>query len=197
MQIAPHPQYDRLRRLIAASHPGQRCYRRAYRCVELPWARPKYLVSGEGTRRFGGRWMRRGITEVVHAASTEALALKEARGAFAFYGIGRPRARPRVSVELEVRLEEMLDLAASPGVLGPFTIEEMLGEDWRSLNAGGRESLSQAAGRAAWECGFTGLVVPSARDRRARNLVWFPSNLSGGSVVEISGRTDLERWLAD
>lgn len=197
MNLAFHPQSERLQGLIGGAECTTPWKGRVYRCVELAWARPSYLVSGEGTRRFGGRWMSPGTTEAVHAATSEALALKESGGIFGNYGINRPRATPRVSVELTVSLSQIWAITRAAEVLAPGLLDELLCEDWRTCNQHGQESLGQALGRLVWEGGLEGLLVPSARDRRGRNLIWFPSALADDSVVEISGRTDLEQWLAD
>ena len=197
MKIQPHPHFDRLRRRVAAAETVDAWNGRIYRCVELAWARPEYLISGEGTRKHGSRWMQPGITEVVHAASTEALALRESRAILDYYGIERPRLTPRVSVELEIGLQRVLKLTRAEELLSPYSGEELLSEDWRKLNHQGRESLAQAVGRAAWECHYEGLWVPSVRDRRCRNLIWFPGSLEKESRCEISGQKELEKWITD
>lgn len=57
--------------------------------------------------------------------------------------------------------------------------------DWRSDNAVGTESLTQALGRAAFESGMHGIIVPSAVRRRFRNLNVFPSRLDADSRLMI------------
>ena len=193
-----HPRFADLLRSIrdAADRIGP-WEKRVYRAVELPWAHPAYLVSGEGTQKHGGRWMHAGITPVAHAAMTEALAIKESRRAFDYYGIRKPRNNPRVSVEIEVRLKRVLQLAPVESVFPNIASGELLAEDWEKVNGKGRETLAQAIGRAAWKAGLDGLVVPSSRDKRGRNLVWFPSNLRAGSSCAITGRHELEEWITD
>lgn len=197
MTIADHPRFARL--LIDVRNAKEICAWRGtvFRCVELRWARPNYLVTGEGTRRHGSRWMRPAVTEVVHAASTESLALKESRRNLSYYAIGKPLPAPRASVGMELHLRKVLDLRQPERAMPTLILEELLSEDWRKLNAGGRESLGQAVGRAAWEAGLEGLLVPSAVDRRSRNLIWFPGSLGTGSGCVVSGRTELEQWLVD
>lgn len=196
--VQPHPRFAEVRRLIAAGASlWQPWEGRVFRAVEIAWARPEYLVSGEGTRVHGGRWMRAGVAAVVHGASSEAIAIKESRRAFEYYGIRRPRNNPRVSVEIEVSLRQTLRLCPVEEVMPGFSGDEILAEDWEKLNGKGFETLAQAIGRAAWECRLEGLLVPSARDRRGRNLVWFPGNLGKHSVCRISGQADLRDGIAD
>ncbi len=192
-----HPRFADLLRGVkdAVRHVGP-WEGRVFRAVELEWARPEYLISGEGTRKHGGRWMYAGIAPVAHAAMTEALAIKESRRAFAYYGISKPRNNPRVSVEIEVKLKRVLRLSPVETIFSNLSNEELLLEDWEKVSGKGRETLAQAIGRAAWKSGLEGMVVPSARDRRSRNLVWFPANFHAGSACSISGRHKLEKWIA-
>lgn len=192
-----HPRFsDLLQGIKAASDAVGPWEGRVFRAVELRWARPEYLISGEGTRKHGGRWMHAGITPVAHAALTEALAIKESRGVFQYYGIKRPRNNPRVSVEIEVRFNKVLRLAPAETVFPNLTTGELLSEDWEKVNGKGQETLAQASGRATWMSGLEAILVPSARDRRSRNIIWFPDNLQANSVCRISGRHELENWIA-
>jgi hypothetical protein len=68
----------------------------------------------------------------------------------------------------------------------------LLDEDWLAIQQGGQESWTQAIGRGAFEAGFEGLIVPSARDRpNGENLVIFPTNLRRGSRIDVIGKEDL------
>jgi hypothetical protein len=46
------------------------------------------------------------------------------------------------------------------------------------------------------DLGFEGLIVPSAQDKRGRNLIWFPDQLLAESRISISGEKQLKQWLA-
>jgi RES domain-containing protein len=83
-----------------------------YRCVDLKWARPEYLITGEGTKRHGSRWIAKDMTPLVYAASTEAIALKEAKQNFQRYGIKPHKNKPRVIVEIHVSLQKIVGLLA-------------------------------------------------------------------------------------
>lgn len=61
----------------------------------------------------------------------------------------------------------------------------MIGCDWRCENAAGQEALPQTMGRAAFELGAHGIIVPSAVKRTFKNLNVFPDNLSGASQLKI------------
>jgi hypothetical protein len=107
-----------------------------------------------------------------------------------------PKNNPRVNVELIVRLSHVIDLTKLHSVLDSPTIQEMLCEDWEKLNARGNETIAQAFGRAIRDINAEGLITPSARDRRGRNLIWFPDDLHPKSQIQIVGKEKLEQWLA-
>lgn len=193
-----HPRYPDLLSLLrgAAGSLTREWHGPVHRCVAVKWSRPEHLISGEGTKICGSRWMRPGVTPVVYASSTETVALKESRRPLKHFGIRKPRAAPRVLVELEADLEKVAELSAIDRLLPWPGLDELLAEDWEKINAGGAETLSQAFGRALWSLGFSGLVVPSVRDRRGRNLIWFPGNLGENDEIRISGESALRDWIA-
>ena len=195
--LVEHPGYGRLISSLRSSLPAIRETWEApvYRCVELRWARPSYLISGEGTRVYGSRWIRPGFQNVVHASSTESIALKESRRNFTRFQVEKPRMTPRVVVQISGSFSKFVNLFKAAQSLDWLTLDELLREDWMEVNQRGYETLSQSFGRAAFELGMEGLIVPSTVDRRGRNLVWFPANLSPASRPEISGQSELERWL--
>lgn len=139
--------------------------------------------------------MQKGLTPAVYAASTEAIALKEVRHNFSLYGV-KPRQNPRVLIDLELDLNAIIPMPAVLEDLPWPSLDELLDEDWEAVNDSGMESLSQAFGRALWELEYEGLRVPSTRDRRGSNLVWFPERLKPESEITIVGKAELNRWIA-
>lgn len=101
----------------------------AFRCVEPRWPRPEYLITGEGTMKNSGRWMRKGIASAVYASASELIALKEAKHNFTRYGI-TPRRKPRVVVELEVSLRSIVSLRSLFKKLSWPSPDELFEEDW-------------------------------------------------------------------
>lgn len=196
--IKPHPAFKYLRSHLKKSEHALTAQWQGpvYRCVELEWAHPEYLITGEGTRQRGSRWMQPNRCRVVHAASTDTIALKESRRVYDYYGIRKARNNPRVCVELMVQLQRLVDLTRLKTIMDSPTLEEMLNEDWEKLNGSRVETVAQSLGRAILELDYEGLIAPSSRDRRGRNLVWFPSELLAGSEIKIVGREKLKQWLA-
>ena len=64
-------------------------------------------------------------------------------------------------------------------------ITDILNCDWLSEQNGGREALTQAIARSAFENLAEGLVVPSARFRGGVNVVYYPSNRLPGTVIDV------------
>ncbi len=157
-----------------------------FRATTLPYANEDDLLSGWGSRLFGQRWNPCGIAAVYGAISSPELALKEAL-AKSRSGIGIEAAfTPRVVVGIEVSVGRAVDLTLSANleVLGT-TRAELLAEDWFEVQRLGGESMTQAIGRHAFECGIEALIVPSARSARGKNLVVFPANLAPTSRLVV------------
>ena len=183
--IKDHPDFDQLLRRFAglvASVDSQR--RVVFRCSEPAYANERDLLTGEGSRRYGGRWNPPASFATVYAAFADTTALAEAKANHRYYGLDPGDALPRTIVALEIRLAKILDLTdgsvcKSLGV----SATRMRNDDWRMGNRRGDESLTQAIGRAAYQTSLEGLIVPACDG--GKNLVWFPGNLRGTSKVAI------------
>jgi RES domain-containing protein len=103
----------------------------------------------------------------------------------------------RVLVSTKLRLTKLLDLVDPRGLqLLPWVgLQDLLAEDWRKVNDTGHEAQSQALGRAAYNAGAGGILVPSARVPGGINLVYFPDALTRSGEVTILGEDELARWL--
>ena len=103
---------------------------------------------------------------------------------------------PRVTVAVRIELTGVLDL--TDGVNRStmrVSAHRMLREPWREEQAAGREALTQALGRLAYELGWEALVVPSAARRGGVNLIIFRDNLARGTKIEIVNVGDLPARL--
>jgi RES domain-containing protein len=179
--MTPHPEFESLaaavRRLPARPWSGI-----AYRSASPAYAGGKDLLSGEGVRRHGGRWNAAGAFAAVYASLKPETAIAEALAHFRYYAIPDADAMPRVVVALDASLAALADLTDGRArrVLR-VSRRRMRGDGWRRSAGRGRESLTQAIGRAAYEAGLEALLVPSAADRNGANLVVFPARLRPGS----------------
>jgi RES domain-containing protein len=180
-----HPEFERiassLRRVGARAWSGV-----VYRSTSPDYSASADLVSGEGARRHGGRWTPPGFFTAVSASLSPETALAEALAHFRHYRIPEADAMPRVLAALDVQVEALADLTHA---LARRTLRvsrrRMRAERWREASANGREALTQAIGRAAFEAGLEGLLVPSAPDRRGTNLLVFPARLRPGSRLRV------------
>jgi RES domain-containing protein len=156
-----------------------------YRATSPKYATEADLLTGEGSRRYAGRWSPTGLA-VVYAAMTPEAAMAESLAHNRYYGIPVEDAMPRTFAGIQVRLNVVLDLRA--GEIRQrlqFSERHMLGLDWRKELEAGRQPVSQTIGQAAYEVGFEGLIVPSAARPKGHNLLVFPNKLRQSSKIAI------------
>jgi hypothetical protein len=96
---------------------------------------------------------------------------------------------PRLLVAIEARLTRVLDLT-NPDTRRALdlTLTELAAEDWRKLLAAGKESLTQAFGRAVAAAAGSGLLARSAAVRRGVNVVIFPGVCAADHVEVVEGK---------
>src|ERR1700675_2190231 len=80
-----------------------------YRSTTPEYAKETDLLTGEGSRRFGGRWNPIGIA-VIYASLTPETAMAEALAHSRYFGIPVEDAMPRTFVAIEARLQSVVDL---------------------------------------------------------------------------------------
>ncbi len=80
-----------------------------YRAVGIEYANKRDLLSGEGTKRFGGRWTAPGSFAAVHASLDVKTAVAESLGTQQQYGIAVAVRLPLTLVAIDVRLQELID----------------------------------------------------------------------------------------
>lgn len=158
------------------------CWR--YQDVEFPSA--KEVLSGEGARQNGGRLNTIGSFPVVYGSSAEKTALDESAARARRYGL--TVRKPRILVCIEMKLQKVIDLRNEPllRALG-LTLAELGAEDWETLQSNGTESMGQSLGRATFDTGVEGVLIPSFAHPEGLNIAWFPPNHVHGSVVRIVG----------
>jgi RES domain-containing protein len=149
-----------------------------YRSASVRYANRDDLLAGAGSKSEGARWNPPASVATVYTSLDLHTALAEAFAHHRYYGFAVEKALPRVLVSIQVRLQRVLKLTDRrvSRTLG-ITRGQLVGEDWRACNRGGKEALTQAVGRLAWDAGWEGLVLPSAANPDGMNLVVFPGNL--------------------
>ncbi|HWE94329.1 MAG TPA: RES domain-containing protein [Tepidisphaeraceae bacterium] len=163
-----------------------------YRACDPIYANTKDLLTGEGSRRYGGRWNTPGEMATVYLAQSVEGAIAECLGLPSQYGFDPAKRLPLTLVAIDVDFDVVIDFTnanvrKSLGV----TLGAIIRCDWRNENAAGHEALPQAIGRAAFRVGARGIIVPSAVKRTFKNLNVFPANAGGTSHMRIRGSEKL------
>jgi RES domain-containing protein len=116
--------------------------------------------------------------------------LAEAKANHIHYGLDPADVLPRTIVAVDVTLSRVLDLTDGTvrKTIG-ISATRMRGDDWRSLNRKGLESLTQALGRVAYEVALEGLIVPACD--AGKNVAVFPGNLRSTSKLAIRNAKQL------
>lgn len=163
-----------------------------YRSSTPKYANETDLLTGEGSKRNGGRWNPAGIP-VVYLSLTPETAMAETFAHHRYYGIPVEDAMPRTFVAVDVNLQSVLDLR--DGKLRrrlQVSEERLLTVDWRKELRAGCQPLTQKIGVVAREVCLEGLIVPSAVDSDGHNLLVFPDNLQAGSDISVRNISHLK-----
>jgi len=158
----------------------------AYRSTVPKLATELDLITGEGARTYGGRWNPPGVA-AVYASDSPEVAMAEALATVRYYRFPVHAFAPRCFVSLSFDLERVVDLTdgETRRRIG-LSRRRMVETDWRTEMAGGAVPLTQLVGQAAAESGLDGLLVPSAAKRDGKNVVAFPANFQGSSLVVLA-----------
>ena len=158
----------------------------AYRSARPCYAKRGHLLTGAGSKKYGGRWNPPGSFAAVYLSLTLEVAVAEAVAHQRYFGIPEHAALPRTFVGVRLGLARVLDLRNGRlrQRLG-VSLNRMRTEDWRWVNDGGQEAVTQALGRAACEVGFQGILVPSAAELSGSNIVAFPGRLGSTGTIEL------------
>ena len=156
----------------------------AYRLVPKRYASPKDLLFGLGAARSGGRWNPPGVP-AVYLSEDAALAVREVGYALSlggeFSGFPKP---PMMLFSVRFVLQRLLFVDVALARAACTSLQELLRPDFVRVLASGRIPASMRLGEAARAAGFEGLLVPSAQEPDAYNLVVFPDRLRAGSRLE-------------
>jgi len=184
--VAPHPRFPAFFNLLRAeaanlftAFEGD-----VFRSTQPVWLSKPYRLTGVGAVLTGGRWNVQNLMTAVCFSANAATTAAEADAKANRYGWTAAEMRPQTRIALHVQLQATLDLTR-PAILMAIGLSaaDLTGCDWRSDQDDGRESLTQAVGRAVFENLGEGLVAPSARHDGGVNLIYFPSNRREGSLV--------------
>jgi RES domain-containing protein len=178
----------RLARLITDSKPFDAV---VYRSSTPQYAKENDLLTGEGSRIFGGRWNPVG-TAVIYASLSSETSMAESLAHYRYYGIPDYDAMPRTFVAFRASLQHVLDFRRGDVRRRlQVSLDRILHVDWRKEREAGQFPITQTLGQAACEAGFEGILVPSAQNPNDANLVIFPANLKTGSQLILLNKEKL------
>lgn len=185
MPLAEHPNYPqilaRLQRWLPHAVPFQG---HLFRMINPQFSSNADILSGVGGLRADGRWNCKGRFRCSYTSRAVETAMKEVLAATRRKGLPDERALPRTLIGLDLSAQRALDLTDGDTRLRCQTgRDRILNDAWWIENQKGRESFTQAVGRAAMAAGFEALIAPAAADApHGVNLVVFPENLQPGSI---------------
>ncbi len=196
MKVTAHSEFDGLRRRIKLqSQLFQPWAGAVYRVTTLNYPDSKSILLGEGSFLYGGRWNAIGSFRAVYGSTEDTVAVAESRANAEYAGVPYPFRTPRLLVTIELSLRRVLDLSLEQARKDLNVSLEILNQDWRKIQDQGQESFTQTLGRAVFQNGGEGLLVPSARVRGGINVVYFPENRQRGSVARVYESEKLDRLV--
>ena len=137
---------------------------------------PLHILTGEWSRRTGGRFNYPGLFRTAYVAGDERTAQAEAERIIA----------PYVHVPIRGALQKVLDLTRTDVLERLGTSEDQLGGAWRILNAKGGEAPSQRLGHAAYRSErIEAIAYRSTMWAGGLCLAVFPERLVSGSWLEV------------
>jgi RES domain-containing protein len=180
-----HPDFRRFHEVLA----NQNLFT-LWRGNVLRQAPPRYMslpyrLTGLGPARAGGRYTVRALMPTVYASTDAATLAAELNFKAPRYGLTPGQLKAQLTVGMRWEIQRVVDLTAAETLelLGVET-DDLVRCDWLTEQNAGREALTQAIARAAFERQAEGLVVPSARLRGGVNVVYFPSHRRDGTLIE-------------
>ncbi len=149
------------------------------------WMSRPYRLTGAGSVLSGARWSVRGLMPTIYASTDPDTLNAEYYHKGRRYGWVESDFHPSLRVGMNWKLQRVADLT-QPAILAALGVAEpkLLECDWNACQLAGREALTQAIARAAFERLAEGLLVHSARRDGGVNLVYFPSHRLDGTIIE-------------
>ena len=188
MKFVPHPEYERILRVVRRlGSPARGWSGEVFRCTSPKYAKEEDLMSGAGAEYYGGRWNPPGSFPVVYGSLSPETALGEVLEPFRVAGIPVHQAMPRVLVAISVRLRILLELTRGD-IRQRIRVsrDRIVGTRWSREQNACREAITQAIGRAAYDGGLEAVIAPSSCDPGGSNLAIFVDNLGPGCGLEVA-----------
>jgi RES domain-containing protein len=180
--LMPHPDFNRYLENLSPSEFSS-WSGVIFRSAAIAHASAADLISGRGAEIAGGRWNPPGL-RTVYGSLNPGLSVDESLGAvLRGYGFAPEDLHPRVLAGIEVKLEAVFILDPAKPFPEWLDYDQMLKVDWRAENEEGRETTSQALGRAVAARGEA--LITGSSVRTGMNIALFPDSLRPGSTIRI------------
>jgi RES domain-containing protein len=154
-----------------------------FRSATIDHGSAEDLISGHGSAIAGGRWNPPGL-RAVYGSLKAGLSVDESFNAILRgFGFSIEDIHPRVIVGIELNLEAVFILKPSSEIPEWIDYDHLLTVDWRAENAEGRETVSQAFGRAVAQFGEALIMGSSVRP--GLNIAIFPDSIRPGSIFRV------------
>lgn len=148
------------------------------------WMSRPYRFTGVGSVFEGARWSVKGLMPTIYASTDPATLNAEAYYKGLRYGWTPAHFNAQLIVGMHWELQAVVDLTSAATLRAlKVTRKDILNCDWDAEQKAGREPVTQAIARAAFENLAEGLVVPSARRARGVNIVYYPTHRRDGTVI--------------
>ncbi len=148
------------------------------------WLSRPYRFTGLGSALAGARWSVRKLMPTIYASTDPATLAAEMNYKGIKYGWTPASFNPQLIIGMQWEIQKVVDLTL-PATLAALKVKEadLLVCDWDAEQNAGREPVTQAVARAAFERLAEGLIVHSARHTGGVNIVYFPSHRLDGTVI--------------
>jgi RES domain-containing protein len=182
---AAHPDFQRIYTALKDGGLFSAWQGDVLRSVEPRWVSRPYRFTGAGALLSGGRWNNPKLVPAVYFSSSVETLHAEAESWAKRYGFRVADLKPQTRITVRLQLQAILDLT-QPDTLAALGLgsAQLTDCDWKAEQDASREALTQAIGRAAFECLSEAIAVPSTRHSGGMNVILFPSNQRDGSVVQ-------------
>lgn len=183
--LIPHPRSVELLESLGNCPRDVAVEADVFRFTHLTFANQRDALTGEGSRKVGGRWNPKGSCPTLYFSLTPETALAEAVGRHRDQDFPDAMATPLVLLSCNVNVQPVLDLT-SEHVLSVLSLTpDDLRATWWAEQHEGKQALTQAIGRLAKHLAFQGILAPSARVA-GLNLMLFRERVSDRELTIVN-----------
>jgi RES domain-containing protein len=187
-----HPDFQRLYNLLKDGELFGPWKGDVLRSAPPRWVSRPYRFTGTGALLAGGRWNVLKLIPAVYLSTSVETLNAEAESWARRHGFKVADLKPQTRITVHVEMQAVLDLTLpKTRTQLRLTAADLKSCDWKAEQNAGREALTQAIGRAAFESMSEGIVAPSSRHPGGINVILFSAHRRDGSVVRTGNEADI------